>query len=136
MNDEPGTNDVEDRFHRGMADVYQQAKDECDYTATRFLQMLAEQGGLGTARTLLGDSKTSDGFTALRKCGCLHLTVENLVLRSEFQELFTPAERETALNRLKLRGFDPAGLATGQEMKVPKGFSPTAPDRRCAPASV
>ena len=108
MSDE-SVNDLEDRFPRGMANVYRQAKDECDYSATRFLQMLAEQGGLGTARILLGDSETSDGFTALWRCDCLHLTVENLVLRSEFHGLFTPAERETALNRLKLCGFDPAG---------------------------
>ena len=45
--------EVERRFHRAMVGIYETAKRELGYNATRFLQMVSEQGGLVTARQLL-----------------------------------------------------------------------------------
>jgi hypothetical protein len=45
--------ELECRFHRAMVGIYETAKRELGYNATRFLQMLSEQGGLATARQLL-----------------------------------------------------------------------------------
>lgn len=45
--------EVERRFHRAMIAIYETAKRELGYNATRFLQMVSAQGGLVTPRQLL-----------------------------------------------------------------------------------
>src|ERR687892_419059 len=72
-------NEQERAFHTAMVDVYQRAKKEAGYNATRFLQMLSELGGLETARHLLHSDAVSDGFTALWQKGRLDITVEAVV---------------------------------------------------------
>jgi hypothetical protein len=37
--------DMKEQFHQEMLSVYERAKSECNYSATRFLQMVVEQGG-------------------------------------------------------------------------------------------
>lgn len=88
-----------------MRAVYHRAKDEAGYNATYFLGMLAEHGGLETARRLLAATKISDGFAALWERKRLDLTVEALALKPEFQDLFTEEELETARHRLEQFGY-------------------------------
>ncbi len=95
-------NETERRFHRAMVEIYQTAKQELGYNATRFIQMVSEQGGLATAQHLLWSDQISDGFETLRSHGRLDLTVEAHVLREEFAELFTDTDRERAQYRLDL----------------------------------
>jgi hypothetical protein len=99
--------DIELRFHDEMLEIYRRAKVECHYNATRFLQMVSESGGLAAARSLLAAPGLSDGFTALWQCGRLDLTVEALVLRSPWNELFTDAELAIARRRLDDLGYVP-----------------------------
>jgi hypothetical protein len=61
--------EIERRFHRAMISIYETAKRELGYNATRFLQMTSEQGGLAVARQLLGSDAPSEGFTTLRPMG-------------------------------------------------------------------
>lgn len=91
------------RFDAAMHDIYTKAKDEVGYNATRFKQMLSKKGGLETARHLLAGHPTtvSEGFTQLALKGRLDLTVEALVLASEWKELFTSEEISNATRRLK-----------------------------------
>ena len=51
--------DLERRFNGAMVSIYETVKRELGYDATRFVQMISEQGGLTTARQLLW----SDGLT-------------------------------------------------------------------------
>lgn len=97
---------VERQFHKRMVGVYEHARDETGYVATRFIQMVAEQGGVAAARQLLHGSP-SDGFTALWERGCLDLTVEALILDPAFTDLFTDDERTIARNRLEQYGYRP-----------------------------
>lgn len=90
----------ETQFHECMLDIYQRAKDECDYKAARFLRMVVERGGVDTAHDLLASSEWSDGLTTLWECGRLDLTVETLVLREDFESLFSEEERAIARRRL------------------------------------
>lgn len=92
---------LEDQFHGAMVQIYEQAKAECDYVATRFIQMVAEKGGLRTAKELLSKDSPQEGFTRLWECGRLDLTVEALVLKPKFASLFNKAEREEARRRLE-----------------------------------
>ena len=45
--------DLERRFNGAMVSIYETAKRELGYNATRFVQMISEQGGLTTAKQLL-----------------------------------------------------------------------------------
>lgn len=102
------SSDLKERFHKAMLNVYQRAKDECDYNATYLLRSVNENGGLETAKSLLGKEQLSDGFVDLWQCKCLHISVECLALRSEFRELFESDELDVARKRLKDSGFDVA----------------------------
>ncbi len=90
-----------------MIQIYETAKRELDYNATRFLQMVSEQGGLATARQLLWSDTPSDGFTSLWEHHRLDLTAEDHVLRAEFASLFSDDDREQALTRLKEYSWRP-----------------------------
>lgn len=87
-------------FNRRMLGIYQRAKEEVGYNASRFLQMLEEHGGVQTAHMLLGSSTPSDGYRALWERGRLDLTVEALVLEKDWG-LFSAAELATARERLE-----------------------------------
>jgi len=96
---------LEDNFHKAMVLIYKRAKEECDYNATRFIQMVAGKGGLSAAKTLLAANEPQEGFTRLWEWGRLDLTVEALVLLPEYHELFTDEERRTAQQRLEDYGY-------------------------------
>jgi hypothetical protein len=95
-------------FHEAMLEIYQRARTECKYTATRFLQMVAERGGLQAARQLLHTTGMSDGFTELCLCKRLDLTVEAHVLDPKWRELFTEEEVKIAEKRLSEVGYSPS----------------------------
>ena len=83
-----------------MIGVYEDAKRETGYNATRFIQMVSERGGVATARQLVLATTPSDGFTALWERGRLDLTVEHLILDPAYMDLFTDDERAIAQDRL------------------------------------
>ncbi|NEA27520.1 hypothetical protein [Actinomadura bangladeshensis] len=95
----------EREFHRAMVAIYQTAKRELGYNATRFLQMVSNEGGLAAAKQLLWSDTPSDGFTTLWDHGRLDLTVEAHVLRPEYEEFFTDADRQKARERLEQYGW-------------------------------
>lgn len=111
MTEQPTVSELSDddlrrRFDAAMRDVYVRAKREAGYDAKLYLRMLSEQGGLGTAKRLLATSSVSEGFVALWDRNRIDLAVENVVLRDEFETLFTDDEREVARRRLAEYGFD------------------------------
>ena len=93
--------DLSLQFHDSMKDIYNRAKKECNYPATRFKQLVAEKGGVEAARSLILKDGGTDGFAKLWELGRLDLSVEALVLKDEYKELFTDQEREACTNRLK-----------------------------------
>lgn len=102
---EASSGDLEREFHEAMATIYVRAKEEANYNATRYLQMVSEVGGLETARRLLSSSGVSDGFTHLWERKRLDLSVENLVLQDRWAPLFSERERQTARDRLAEYGY-------------------------------
>ena len=56
---------LEKEFHREMVSIYERAESEAGYPANYFIQMVAEQGGVATARQLVLSTAPSEGFTAL-----------------------------------------------------------------------
>lgn len=99
---------LESQFNQAMFKIYQRAKAEAGYNATIFLQMLTDNGGLLTAKTLINAAKPSDGYTALYTRGRLDLTVEAVVIENElWHSLFNDDELARARKRLNDYQYQP-----------------------------
>ncbi len=92
-------------FHRAMIDIYERARNEANYVATRYIQMVAEHGGVESAKILINSAKPSDGYTALWEKGRLDITVEALVQHPKWSPLFSPEEIKKARKRLIDYGY-------------------------------
>lgn len=99
-------NDIERKFNTAMTDVYRKADRECGYRATRFLQMLSEKGGVKTAKELVSKEGGTEGFLKLWQLGRLDLSVEALVLKDEYNRLFTEDELTLCKERLEKYNYD------------------------------
>ncbi len=85
-----------------MRSVYDRAKTECGYNATRFLAMLGKHGGVKTAKILLSSPDVFDEFVELYIHKRLDLTVEAQILsHPQFWELFDQEELDSARRWLK-----------------------------------
>jgi hypothetical protein len=108
--------DLEKEFDAAMFDIYRRAKEEAGYTASIFLRMLHDRGGLSTARYLINAAQPSDGYTELYNRGHLELTVEAMVVENaRWHTLFTPEEMQKARKRLsdyRYKPRDDARVAT------------------------
>lgn len=96
----------EKEFTQAMEKIYTEAT-KVGYRPTAFRAMLAEHGGVETARRLIRGSATS-GFETLWEIKRLDLSVEALVLKPEWQKLFSPDEHKIARKRLRDYGYDAA----------------------------
>lgn len=95
----PTASTLEPEFHEEMLRVYRDAREE-GYTASLFLGMVTEMGGLAAAKKLINDPKPSDGFRRLWEMGRLDLTVEYVAsFELKYRELFTQTERLSARRR-------------------------------------
>jgi len=96
---------IEIQFHEAMINIYRQALSQCGYKATRFLNMVNEKGGLEAAKILLHSDKVSEGYVELYMRGRLDLTMEALVIKPEWSELFSSEEKKIAMKRLEDYGY-------------------------------
>jgi len=80
------------------------------YWASYFLRGVRNHGGRAYAKQLLAMSGTTAGFDRLREERRLDLSVEALVLRPKYLNLFTDCERSEAMRRLTAAGFQIPGL--------------------------
>jgi hypothetical protein len=100
---------LKDEFTQAMFEIYRRAKDEAKYAANIFLQMVADRGGLETARYLINQSRPSDGYTHLYERGRIDLTVEAMIVDNEkWHPLFSADEIIRARKRLVEYGYQPA----------------------------
>lgn len=109
---------LELRFHDAMLDVFRLAGEATrrtrsdgttarGYWASYFLRGVRNHGGPAYAHQLLRKEGTTDGFQRLKEEGRLDLTMEALVLRAEYAELFSDEERRVAAHRLAEAGYQP-----------------------------
>jgi hypothetical protein len=98
------------------------------YNPTYFRRMLADLGGVGTAKLLLEPHRSSAyGFERLWELGQLERSLEFAVLLPWFSELFTDDELEEARRRLVLLDFDLDDRLTALADSAP-GWVATLPD--------
>lgn len=104
----PFANDLERRFHQAMLGIYDAALElSPPYRASKFRNMVNELGGKEAADILLSKPQVSSGFAELFLRGNrLDISVEYLVLRNPWHELFTPDQLAVARARLRQNAFD------------------------------
>lgn len=110
---------LEIKFHKDMLNIYDEAK-KIGYPASRFRKMVANEGGLNTAKKLINSKQISEGFAELEQLGRLDLTVEALVLLSEYRPLFTNDELLIAKDRLSQLGYQFEEKYNRNEIELPK----------------
>ena len=89
-----------------MLQVYDDVSAACDgYRPTQFRRLVSEEGGLAAARFFLHGTNPSDGFDELVRCNRLELSMEALVTKEPWCQLFTQEELGKARNRLVDVGF-------------------------------
>ena len=101
--------DLELAFHERMQQIYEQAKNECGYTATRFLQMVNADGGLQAAQKLLSAGGYSEGLTRLWEEKRLDISMEATILQEPWRELFSDDELSVARKKLEELGYSTDG---------------------------
>ena len=99
-------NDLEKEFEAEMFRTYERARVEAGYNATRFLGMLNEHGGVGTARILINSSQVSEGYAALWMKNRLDLAVEAVIHdNTKWHTLFSEHELKICSQRLRDYGY-------------------------------
>lgn len=96
---------LEYKFNEAMKNIYVTAKKELGYNASRFIQLVTEIGGVAAAKQLISKPGGTYGFEILWEHHRLDLSVENLVLQSEFEALFSDEERKLCKDRLEEFGY-------------------------------
>jgi len=76
-----------------------------DYFPTYFMQMLAEYGGVETAKRLLASKEPQSGLFSLYHLGLLHESMEAVVSQEKYRSLFTEDELAEAHRRLEDLGY-------------------------------
>jgi hypothetical protein len=97
--------ELEKQFFNEMKEIYHKAAKEINSRLTRLLQMLSEKGGVATAISLVTKPGVTEGFIRLYENQRLDLSVEALVLKDEYKELFDDTVREICANRLREYGY-------------------------------
>jgi 5-methylcytosine-specific restriction protein A len=82
-----------------------EAERAIDYHPNYFLRMLETDGGYLTVIKLLSSNKVSEGFTKLWEHRRLDLSVEALVVESEWRSAFDPVLITRAEKRLSDVGY-------------------------------
>lgn len=115
----PGT---VDEFTQRMLDLYDDAKAELNYKASRLLQAVRTDGGVAAAKTWLAkNSNPTEGFERLYRENRLDLSVEAIVLNPRWSGLFSPSELEPARARLEEYGYF---LPVRKAVQHPEKLSP------------
>lgn len=79
---------------------YETVRDSCGYRMTRLLQKISQSGALSAAKDVIRNDGAY-GFATLWEHGLLKYSVENLIIKKEYQSLFTDEERKICRERLK-----------------------------------
>ena len=101
---------IENKFNEDMKNIYFTAKRDIGYTATRFMQLISQKGCLLAAKQLIVKEGGTYGFEVLWENKRLDLSVEALVLKPEYEALFSDEERMLCRDRLEKFGYDATAM--------------------------
>ena len=99
------TNKLEDVLEREFQRAVSICIDQYGYRPSYFLQMLGNYGPIDTAIRLVTAPKFHEGLTRLWELRRLDITVEAIILRNPYNQLFTKEVLEKARERLEQLGY-------------------------------
>jgi hypothetical protein len=90
-----------------MHQIYIRAKKECNYNASRFLQMISSnENPVTIAKKLTLTSLPSEGFSKLWELNRMDLTVEALIYNNEnYHKFFSESELDFIKEKLDKYGY-------------------------------
>lgn len=95
------TSQLEEQFHQEMLSIHPKSGRATGYWPNRFLQKVKNRGGLLAAKDWLKLEKgLSPGLQRLAKEGRTDLSMEALVLKEPWRQLFSTEELKEAKRRL------------------------------------
>jgi 5-methylcytosine-specific restriction protein A len=116
------------RFTSFLREKAAEADRAIKYRPNYFLGMLSADGGFHTASKLLAAPKVSEGFTRLWEAGRLDLSVEALIVESEWRVHFDPVLVDRAEKVLAKVGY-----VFKRYQPVPSSVAPTSPPSNSIP---
>lgn len=99
------TEKLEDLLEREFKRAVNICINQYGYRPSYFLQMLRNYGPVDTATKLVTAPKFHEGFTRLWELRRLDLTVEAIILRNPYNQLFTTEVLSMAKGRLEQLGY-------------------------------
>ena len=114
---------TDDVFTTFLLEKAAEAKKELKYNPSYFLGMLNSDGAYATVNKLLSSKTLSDGFTKLWEGGRLDLSIEALVLETEWGQFFDEQLLEQAEYKLKQVGYAYKRYEAGAEASMGERFS-------------
>ena len=99
------TTNLEKQFTKELLENCEKASKSCPYRGVRFIQTLQKFGGVKTAKEILHKGRLSDEFEILVKAGLVELTMEALVVKPCYAELFTDDEVNSCYETLCENGY-------------------------------
>lgn len=96
----------DEKFTRFLESKAAEAKQALKYNPNHFLAMLRSNGGYATVSKLLVSKTPSDGFTKLWEGGRLDLSIEALVVETEWGQFFDEKLLEQARYKLTQVGYE------------------------------
>lgn len=99
------TTNLEKQFTKELLENCEKAGKACDYRGIRFIQTVEKFGGVKTAKEILRKGRLSDEFEILVKAGLIGLSMEALVVKPCFGELFTDDEVNSCYEVLCENGY-------------------------------
>jgi hypothetical protein len=91
-----------------LRDEFIKATKECiliGYHPKIFIQMISDLGAVETAVRLTMSSTIPSGYETLRKKGRLDLSVEAIIAKKQYRQLFAPEVIARAIERLNQFGY-------------------------------
>lgn len=117
---------LESQLTDAFLDAYRLTGQQTGYWARRFVQAVKQTGGLATAKRMLlpRNAGQRKGLDTLLEAGRPELTIEAIVLQSQFQSLFSKTELATARERLSEFQKEVAVVASSRERLFPDELDP------------
>lgn len=91
---------LEEELYEELLTIYDRTGRATGYWPSYFLRSVRSEGGLATAKKLLGSSSVSAGFDRLISAQRADLSIEAIATSDRYSSLFTPAELAEARRRL------------------------------------
>lgn len=96
---------IELELFNDMIKIFREIDIQYNYKEAGFFQMIQTDGAIRTAKEIINKADVTEGFIKLAEDNRLDLSLEAIVIKDKYKEVFTNEERKICLKRLKKYGY-------------------------------